>query len=313
VSLSPTRPHQAPPPPSRYLDPAILNRIDKLELGARLIVEGFMAGAHRSPYHGFSVEFAQHREYTFGDDPRHLDWKLFAKTGRYFIKQYEVETNFVAHILHDASESMSYVSPAARLPKLEYANFLTASLAYLIVNQADAVGAGIFNEGLASYLEPRQSFAQVSRLCRELEAARPLKKTDTGAILHEFAKRLKRRGLVILVSDLLDRPERILEGLNHLHFARHEILVFHILDPYELEFPFDGLVKFEGLEEYGDRLCQPRMLRHSYLEALNRHILAIQGACERVRADYVLIHTGQPLEVALESFLHSRALRQWRR
>jgi uncharacterized protein (DUF58 family) len=311
-----TSPASQPPAParlSRYLDPAILNRVGGLELIARRIVEGFMAGTHRSPYHGFSVEFAQHREYAFGDDPRHLDWKLFAKSGRYFIKQYEVETNFVAHLLHDASESMAYASPGAAFSKLSYANFLTASLAYLIISQADAAGAGFFNEGLVSYLEPRQSAEQVSRICRELEETHPRRKTDTGAILHQFAERLKRRGLVILVSDLLDDPERIREGLNHLHFARHEIIVFHVLDPFELEFPFDGLVKFEGLEDAGHVLCQPRMLRHSYLQALNRHILAIQSACEQVRADYRLIHTGQPLEVALEGFLQSRALRQWRR
>ncbi|MCK6473004.1 MAG: DUF58 domain-containing protein [Planctomycetes bacterium] len=298
---------------SRYLDPKILNRVDKLELGAKAVVEGFMAGSHRSPYHGFSVEFAQHREYAFGDDPRHLDWKLYAKAGRYFIKQYEVETNFVAHILHDASESMLYGSAKAPVKKLEYANFLTAALAYLIVRQTDAVGVGVFNEGLARYIEAKQSFAHIHRICHELENTTPSKKTDTGAIMHEFADRIKRRGIVVLVSDLLDTPEHILDGLNHLRFARHEVLVFHIMDPYELEFPFDGLIKFEGLEGYEDVLCQPRMLRKSYLEALNKHILSVKAACERNRVDYVLINTAQPLEIALTSFLQSRALARVRR
>lgn len=313
VALTSSTSAQQKPSLSKYLDPKVLNRVDKLELGSKLIVEGFMAGSHRSPYHGFSVEFAQHREYTLGDDPRHLDWKLYAKAGKYFIKQYEVETNFVAHILHDASESMLYGSPRAPVSKLEYANFLTAALSYLIVSQTDAVGVGIFNESLATHIEPKQSFAHIHRICHELEQAVPLKKTDTGAIMHEFAERIGRRGLVLIVSDLLDTPEKILGGLNHLRFARHEVLVFHIMDPYELEFPFDGLIKFEGLEGYADLLCQPRMLRKSYLEALHRHTLAVRTACERNRVDYVLINTAQPLEIALTSFLQSRALSRVRR
>ncbi|GMV81019.1 MAG: hypothetical protein AMXMBFR7_22030 [Planctomycetota bacterium] len=295
---------------SKYLDPRVLNRVDKLELNARRVVEGFMAGGHRSPFHGFSVEFAQHREYAAGDDPRHLDWKLFAKAGRYFVKQYEVETNYVAYVLHDASESMLFGSPRAAANKLDYANHLTAALCYLIVRQTDSVGVGIFNEGLASYIEPKQSFMHIHRICHELENTQPLKKTDTGGIMHEFAERIKKRGLVIVISDLLDDPAHILDGLNHLHFARHEVLLFHIMDPYELEFPFDGLIKFEGLEGYEDLLCQPRMLRKSYLQALNEHILAVRGACERNRVDYVMMNTAHPLEVGLQSFLQSRALQR---
>ena len=295
---------------SKYIDPKVFNRVDRLELGATQIVEGFMAGQHRSPYHGFSVEFAQHREYTMGDDPRHLDWKIYAKAGRYFIKQYEVETNFVCNILHDASESMLYGSQKAVFNKLEYANYLTAALSYLVVSQTDSVGVGIFNEGLQTLIEAKQSRAHVHRICHELEATKPLKKTDVGKIMHEFADRVKRRGIIILISDLLDTPASILDGLNHLRFARHEVLVFHIMDPYELEFPFDGQVKFEGLEGYDPILCQPRMLRKSYLEALEKHILAVKTACERNKVDYALINTAQPLEIALQTFLHSRTLRR---
>lgn len=295
---------------SKYLDPRVLNRVDKLELAAKAVVEGFMAGWHRSPYHGFSVEFAQHREYTMGDDPRHLDWKIFAKANRYYIKQYEVETNYVAHILHDASESMLYQSPKAPCSKLDYANYITAALSYLVVSQTDSVSVGIFNEGLRTYVEPKQSLAHIHRICHELEAVKPEKKTDVGDIMHQFSDRIKRRGIVVLVSDLLDKPERILDGLNHLRFARHEVLVFHVMDPYELEFPFDGQVKFEGLEGYSPVLCQPRMLRKSYLEALNNHILAVKTACERNKVDYVLLDTSKPLEMALQSFLQSRALKK---
>ena len=295
---------------SKYIDPKVFNRVDRLELGSQQIVEGFMAGQHRSPYHGFSVEFAQHREYTAGDDPRHLDWKIYAKASRYYIKQYEVETNFVAHILHDASESMLYGSPKAVFSKLEYANYLTAALSYLVVSQTDSVGVGIFNEGLQTFIEPKQSRAHIRRICHELELVKPSKKTDTGDIMHQFADRVGRRGLIIIVSDLLDKPERILDGLNHLRYARHEVLVFHLMDPYELDFPFDGQVKFEGLEGYDPILCQPRMLRNEYLAALNKHILAVKTACERNKVDYALINTAQPLEIALQTFLHSRALRR---
>jgi uncharacterized protein (DUF58 family) len=295
---------------SKYVDPKVFNRIDRLELAATQVVEGFMAGQHRSPYHGFSVEFAQHREYTMGDDPRHLDWKIYAKAGRYFIKQYEVETNFVAHILHDASESMLYGSSKAQFNKLEYCNYLTAAMSYLVVSQTDSVGVGIFNDGLQTFIEPKQSRAHIHRICHELEAVKPAKKTDVGDIMHQFADRISRRGIVVLVSDLLDKPEKILQGLNHLRFARHEVLVFHVMDPYELDFPFDGQVKFEGLEGYDPILCQPRMLRKQYLEALNKHVLAVKTACERNKVDYALINTAQPLEIALQTFLHSRALRR---
>ena len=294
---------------SKYLDPKVLNRVDKLELAAKAVVEGFMAGWHRSPYHGFSVEFAQHREYTMGDDPRHLDWKIFAKANRYYIKQYEVETNYVAHILHDASESMLYKSPNAPFSKLEYANFITAALSYLIVSQTDTVGVGIFNQGLQSFVEPKQSLGHIHRICHELESTKPSKKTDVGDIMHQFSDRIKRRGIVVMVSDLLDKPERILDGLNHLRYARHEVIVFHVMDPYELDFPFDGQIKFEGLEGYEPVLCQPRMLRKAYLEALNKHILAVKTACERNKVDYVLLNTAQPLEMALQSFLQSRAMK----
>src|SRR4029077_20406804 len=187
MSLISANPTQRKVALSRFLDPAILNRVDKLELAAKGVVEGFMAGWHRSPYHGFSVEFAQHHEYTMGDDPRHLDWKIFAKANRYYIKQYEVETNFVAHILHDASESMLYGSQKAVFNKLEYANYLTAALSYLVVSQTDSVGVGIFNEGLQTLIEPKQSRAHVHRICHELEATKPRKKPDVGVIMHGLA------------------------------------------------------------------------------------------------------------------------------
>lgn len=306
-------PDQRSPVLSRYLDPRTLNAIDRLSLGARSVVEGFMAGAHRSPYHGFSVEFAQHREYTQGDDPRHLDWKRYAKAGRYFIKQYEVETNLVAHVVQDCSESMEYASPRMPWTKRAYASFLSATFSYLIVNQADAVGAALYHSEIATFLEPHQSLAHVHRICTALEQVKTAPRTDTGAVLHGIAERIKRRGLVILISDLLDHADRILAGLDHLRFARQDVVVIQVLDPFELDFPFEGQIFFDGLEGAGEALCQPRRLRQDYLESLKGHIVSIRAACERNRADYLLVRTDQPLEVALAGFLHSRSLRQWHR
>lgn len=293
---------------SRYLDPGVLNHVDRFELAAQQIVEGNLSGAQDSPHHGFAVEFAQHRAYTMGDDVRHLDWKVYSRTGRYYVKQYDVKTNYTAHILHDASESMLYGSSRATHSKMEYANFLTATLSYLVLRQTHSVGLGVFNESLISFVEPRQSFAHLHRVCAALEEIEPRGKTDTGRVLHEFAERIDKRGLVILVSDLLEPPDGILEGLNHMSFAGHEVIIFHLLDPNELEFPFGGPVKFEGLEGRPDLLCQPRLIRKRYLEALNDHIRMLKTACERNRVDYVLMSTAQPLDVALAGFLQSRAL-----
>jgi uncharacterized protein (DUF58 family) len=297
----------------RFLDPAVLDRVDKLELRARRIVEGFMAGLHRSPYHGFSVEFAQHREYAPGDDLRHLDWKILGRSGRPFIKQYEVETNFAAYILTDISESMAYGSRRAGHTKLEYASFLTAALSYLIIGQGDSVGLGLFHQGLETLIEPKGSLEQIWGICEALERAKPKEKTGVGAILSQFAERLKRRGIVILISDLFAKPEDFLAGLGKLHFARHEVLVFHLMDPDEIEFPFEGLIKFEGLEGLPGQFCHPRMIREHYLEALGKHTLALKTACDRHGVDYVRLDTSQPLAIALHGFLQSRALRKARR
>jgi uncharacterized protein (DUF58 family) len=203
---------------------------------------------------------------------------------------------------------MLYGSNRAPLNKLEYANFVTAALSHLILSQTDAVGLGVFADGLREFLEPKQSRAHVHDICRVLETVEPKQKTDLGRIINEFAVRITRRGLMIIVSDLFDDPARIAAGLDHLRHRRHEILVLQIMDPSELDFPFDGLIKFEGLEEFPDIICQPRMLRKGYLEAVQEHVTAVRAACERNRADYMLVNTAQPVEVALQSFLRSRAL-----
>jgi len=298
---------QAPSKVSKYLDPKVLSKIERLDLKARYVVEGFIAGMHKSPYHGFSVEFAQHREYVPGDDLRHLDWKVFSRQDKYYIKQYEEETNFVCHILLDASESMLYGS--TEVSKLEYAKYVTASLAYLIAGQSDSVGVGVFDREIRSYIPRGMSEGHVRLIAEQLEKLEPEKKTGVGRILHQFAERIGRRGIVIIISDLFDDVDEILGGLQHLRFLGHEVILFHILDPTELTFPFDGLVKFEGLEEYPDLLCQPRMLKESYLQELDKFTKALEIGCATQNSEYVLMNTETTLDVALTSYLVSR-LRQ---
>ncbi|HTL52891.1 MAG TPA: DUF58 domain-containing protein [Planctomycetota bacterium] len=294
---------------SKYLAPEVINKIEKLKLDARFVVEGFKSGSHRSPYHGFSVEFAQHREYVPGDDVKHVDWKVYFKSGRLMVKQYEEETNFVCNILHDSSESMKYTS-SGKMTKLEYANFLTSSLAYLIVGQQDSVGVGIFTDELVDYLSPKQSQMHVHNISRKLEDIESKDKTDIAKIMKDFSDRMSRRGLVVIISDLLVDAKQFSDGLNRLRSRRHEIIVFQTLDHYELTFPFDGMVRFKGLEGYTeDLLCQPRMLRQAYLEALAEHQLEIRKACERNNVDLRVIDTQDPLEVALQSYLIWRLMR----
>ncbi|MGH7145778.1 MAG: DUF58 domain-containing protein, partial [Planctomycetota bacterium] len=205
---------------SKYLAPEVINKIDKLNLDARFVVEGFKAGAHRSPYHGFSVEFAQHREYVPGDDVKHVDWKVYFKSNRLMIKQYEEETNFVCNILHDSSESMKYAG-AGKKTKLEYANFLTACMSYLIVGQQDSVGVGVFTDKLVDYLPPKQSHVHVHNISHMLESVESVDKTNIAKIMTDFSDRMTRRGLVIIISDLLVDPKEFLSGLSRLRSRRH--------------------------------------------------------------------------------------------
>ncbi len=301
---------------SRYLDPKTLAKIDRLDLKARYVVEGFISGLHRSPYRGFSVEFAQHREYVPGDDLRHLDWRVYARNERYYIKEYEEETNLVAHILLDGSESMAYGSPEAapwptlggreRLTKLEYAKLITAALSYFILGQSDAVAVGIFDSDIKEYFERSTSDAHILRICDALEKLSPEKRSDIGTILDRFADRIRRRGVVIIISDLFDDVASILKGIQHLRFGGNEVIVFHLLDEYELTFPFEGLIKFRGLEEAGEKLCHPRMLKKNYLEELDAYLTRVRTACRRNDVDYVQVNTSTPVDVVLTAYLAGR-------
>jgi uncharacterized protein (DUF58 family) len=293
-------------PQRRYLDPETLQKIGSLELIAREVVEGVRIGRHRSPLKGFSTEFAHHRPYAAGDPLRHLDWRVFARTERYYLKQYEAETDFTAHLLLDASSSMRYRSGA--VSKLEYAKYLAASLAYLVVSQRDAAGLAVFDSELRRYVEPSGSMTIVNTIAEVLEEVGPVPRSNVAAILHDVAGRVRRRGFVILISDLFDNLGEFVRGLDHLRFRGHNVVVFQTLDPYELNFPFDGTVKFRGLEDRAELLTRPKRVRDAYLEELRKLLQEVKRACDRCQVDHVLVDTSKPVDAVLTGYLAARNL-----
>ena len=290
---------------AKYLDPEILSTVGSLDVVARQVVEGVRIGMHRSPSRGISSEFTAYRQYVAGDAVQAIDWKCYARSDRYYIKLYEAETNFVANLLLDASGSMTYAS--GKISKLEYAKFMAASLAYLITDQSDSVGVAVFDGELQTYVPPKSSPSILIDISRELENATPKPRTNVGAVLNDFAHRMSRRGVVMLFSDMLDNTDEFVSGINHLRYQGHNVIVFHILDPYELEFPFKGTSKFIGLEEEGEIVTQPDRLRDSYLKELDKFISGIRSACTKAAADYVLVNTAEPIEHVLSGYLLQRS------
>ena len=288
----------------KFLDPKVLNKITRLDLKARHIVEGFMGGMHKSPYHGFSVEFAEHREYAPGDDLKHLDWKVFGRSDRLFIKEYELETNLRAHILLDTSESMDY--GGRETTKLELASHIAASMAYLILRQQDSVGMVCFDKEVKTFIPASSSMGHLRPILGTLAHSEGKNKTDLGAVLNTLAERIQRRGLIILISDLFDKPSTILKSLQHFAHKRHDVIVFHVLDEYELTFPFERMTLFEGLEDYPKQLIDPRSLRKAYLAEVNQFCEELRKGCVRQMVDYVRISTDQDLDVELTKYLASR-------
>lgn len=288
----------------KYLEPDVIARAEALGLKARTLVEGLRVGDHKSPYRGFSVEFVQHREYVPGDDLRHIDWKSYGRSERYTIKQYEQETNFVGHILLDASRSMLYGEGTAN--KLEYAKLLTASLAYLIVHQRDSVALNVFDGGWRDRLPASGHMGHVQTILHTLESVTPREKTAMAPLLHDLANQVRRRGLVFLISDCFDEVEPLMDSLRHLRFQGHEVVVFHVLHPDEVDFPFNGMVKFDGMEDQIKLLTRPQLIRPAYLRALRKYLSQIQDGCERNRCDYVRMNTGRPLSEALTGYLARR-------
>jgi uncharacterized protein (DUF58 family) len=294
----------ATPDSTDLLDPIAISRAESLGLNARFIVEGYMAGEHRSPYRGFAIEFAQHREYTQGDDVRHLDWKVLGRTDRYYIKQYEQETNYVANILLDGSESMKYGS--GKLTKFQYGKAMAACLAYLILHQRDATALGLFDVTVRDYAPRSDNLGTIHNLMARLAAFEPKEQTSMAAVLHEMARQIRRKGIVILISDFFDDENRILEGIQHLRFGGNEVVVFHVMDPWELEFPFIGQIEFEGLESVPKLQTRPAEIRKSYLREVQAFLDRLRVGCERNNCHYTLVNTAHPLHEVLSAYLAFR-------
>jgi uncharacterized protein (DUF58 family) len=292
-------------PNIHYLEPEMLQRLDDLELVAREAVEGLRSGSHHSTLRGFSTEFAHHRQYSPGDAIRDLDWRLYGRTDRYYTKLYEAETNFDCHLLLDSSASMTYSS--GKVSKLEYAKFFAASLAYMVLKQRDSVGLSVFDSKVRGYFPPRSSMRIIVEIDRLLRDAEPTPKTSIAEQLYETALLIKRRSMVILISDLFAEPEDILRGLDHLRFAGHNVIVFHTLDPYELEFPFKGTWRFEGLEQEEPLVTQSERIRDDYLSSFNDYLETIRTGCIGSGIDYTVVDTSRPLDAALGEFMDRRA------
>lgn len=292
---------------ARYLDPATLATVRGLELQARYVVEGFVSGLHRSPYHGFSVEFAQHREYVPGDDIRHIDWKVFARTGRYYLKQYEEETNFVTWLLLDVSESMRYAS--ATVSKYDYACMTAAALAYLVLHQQDSVGLATFDDQLRTVLPPASQPSHLKEIVNVLNRGPGKEKTRLAPLFHDLAERITRKGLIVVLSDCFDEVPDLLKGLQHLRYRRHEVVLFHILDAAEIDFPFQEPTQFRGLELEPELIADPRALRDGYLEEVRAFLAEVEGGCRGQNIDYVRLRTDTNLGVAMSAYLAGRMAR----
>ena len=288
----------------KYLKPEIVALLNSMSLRARLVVEGYIIGQHRSPYHGFSVEFAEHRSYGPGDEIRHIDWKLFGKTDRLYVKRFEEETNLQAYVLLDTSKSMLYSS--GKVSKLNYANSLVASLSYLMINQQDAAGLIQFSDKINTFIPPRSKPSHLNALLTKLDDKSVENDTDIEPVLHQMADRIKKRGLVILVSDLLDEPEKIINGLRHFRHNNQEVIVFHILDRKELEFNFNSRTRFLDMESGEEILTEPWHIRLSYKELIMKLQDYYKRECRQQLIDYVPIFTDQYLDKGITEYLNKR-------
>ena len=289
---------------NQLLDPVAIHKAELLGLQARQIVEGYMVGEHKSPYRGFAIEFSQHREYVPGDDTRHLDWKVLGRSDRYYIKQYEQETNYVAHLLVDGSESMQYGS--GKITKFDYAKTIAACLAYLILLQRDAVTLGVFDTATRNYFPRTDSLASIHSLMALLSSFVPDQQTRIADVLHEMASQVKRKGIFILISDCFDDLDAVLQGIQHLRFSGSEVILFHVMDPAELTFPFKGSVQFRGLEGMGNLITRPAELRKSYLREVHGFIDKLRAGCETNGCNYVQVNTAQPWHEVLCGYLATR-------
>src|SRR5947209_1253852 len=287
-------------------DPKRLSQIARLQVRARQVVEGVISGLHKSPYHGFSVEFAQHREYTPGDEIRYVDWKVAGRSDRYYIKEFEEETNLKAYLMVDASDSMTYRGRGREWSKLEYTGVVAAALSSLMIQQRDAVGLGVFDDAIRTYLPPRGLPSHFTQILEELCRTSTRPKTNLGNTFHELAERVKRRGLIMILSDLFGDVDEILMGLRHFRHRKHEVIVFHILDDDEITFPFADLTRFEGLELEPSLIVDPRGVREEYLHYLTDFCERLERGCREMQIDVLRMNTRDDPAPLLATYLARR-------
>lgn len=291
---------------SRFLEPEVVSRLRNMELRARLVVEGFLQGMHRSPYHGFSVEFAEYRQYISGDTPRYVDWKVFGKTDRYYVKVFEEETNLKATLLLDKSASMGFAGRG--VSKLRWGSLLAASLAYLMIKQQDAAGLVLFDDAIRDYMPARSVRGQMVQILAALERVAPTDRTRLGPALHHMAERLRRRGLCILISDLFDDPDAVMKGLKHFRHRQHEVIVFHVLDELERTFDFRDEAKFVDLETRQEIRSEPWFVKKEYRQRVDAWMRDLARRCREHFIDYVPVTTSTPFDRALLAYLNKRSL-----
>lgn len=289
----------------KFLDPVVISKLKTLELRAREVVEGFMVGLHRSPYHGFSVEFSEHRPYMQGDELKNVDWKVYAKREKFFIKQFEEETNLIGHIFVDASKSMDY-KHTAKVTKLDYAITLAAALAYVMIDQQDSVGLAIYSDKIHSYFPPKSNRVYLKTILSALNQIKPRGATSTSRCLDSVAEKIKKRGLTIIISDFFDDLNSILTALKHIHYRKNEVIVFQVLDPIEKNFGFDRDAIFVDLETGEQITTQPHQIQRAYMEAMKEYLDKLKSECLNFGIEYNLIDTSQSFDKALMSYFTKR-------
>ncbi len=291
---------------THLLDPEAVSRLRNMELRARLVVEGFLQGMHRSPYHGFSVEFAEYRQYMPGDAPRYVDWKVFGKTDRYYVKMFEEETNLKGMLLLDKSASMGFTG--AGVSKLRWGSMLAAALGFLLIKQQDAAGLVLFDDAVRTYMPPRSVRGQLYQMLGELERVQPSDRTRVSTALHLMAERLRRRGLCVLISDLFDDTEAVIRGLKHFRHRQHEVIVFHVLDDLECSFDFKDEARFVDLETRREIRSQPWFVKQEYRQQVEAWQRDLARQCREHGIDYVPMRTSTPFDRALLAYLNKRSL-----
>ena len=289
----------------KYMDPLTVGKIDNLSLRAKLVVEGFIIGMHKSPYHGFSVEFAEHRPYGFGDEIKFIDWKLWAKTDRFYIKQFEEETNLKCHIVLDKSSSMGYGS--TEITKFEFSKTLTAALIYLMIKQQDAVGLTMFDESIKTVIKPKSKASHLNLLLKSMHDISIGGETSIPHLLHTLAESISKRGLIIIISDLLDDENEVIKGLRHFKHKGHEVIIFHVIDPKEKNLDFDQNVNFFDVENNSSIMTDTRQIKNQYNKAFKDFCNFYKNHCARNKIDYVPINTNQPLDISIMQYLIKRS------